>query len=91
MIFVLDAYVGFARPRLKQKPSTERLRDFNRLEARWDVRRRKLKTRLANSQNWVELTGTCVNWPTLARDPESIIRALSRSRKTRKGFYANRS
>lgn len=39
------------------------LHDFDFLAGRWKVRHRKLKTRLANSHDWVEFEGTLYSQP----------------------------
>lgn len=39
--------------------------DFDFLVGSWNVRHRKLKTRLAGSKDWDEFTGTLVNWPVM--------------------------
>ena len=41
------------------------LHDWDFLVGRWNVRHRRLKARLANSTEWDEFGGICVNWPTL--------------------------
>ena len=40
-------------------------RDWDFLLGNWMVRHRRLKARLAGSNEWEEFNGTCVNWPIL--------------------------
>jgi hypothetical protein len=39
------------------------LHDFDFLIGEWQVKHRKLKERLANSNEWIEFEGTCHNYP----------------------------
>ena len=39
--------------------------DWDWLVGTWDVRHRKLRERLVQSQDWFEFDGSCTNWPLL--------------------------
>lgn len=50
-------------PKALQATNLSSLHDFDFLVGRWQVHHRRLKERLANSHEWQEFDGTCVNFP----------------------------
>ena len=53
---------GFAPPIVEPGPAVH---DFDFLHGRWRVRHRRLKQRLAGSDEWDTFEGTCHAWPIL--------------------------
>jgi hypothetical protein len=50
-------------PQRIEKADLSGLHDFDWLIGEWRVQHRRLEERLANSSEWVEFDGTCVNFP----------------------------
>ncbi len=55
----------FARSADFAAPGTGPARDFDFFIGNWNVKHRRLKKRLANSQDWEEFDGTCRCWSML--------------------------
>lgn len=52
-------------PLLRDADLSPKIRDWDFLAGRWNVRHRRLKRRLAGNNEWVSFDGTLVNWPIL--------------------------
>jgi len=58
---VIPADASQDNPQRIEKADLSGLRDFDFLVGDWRVQHRRLKERLANSQEWQEFDGTCSN------------------------------
>lgn len=52
-------------PLLDDRGLSPRIRDWDFLAGRWNVRHRRLKDRLSGSKEWIDFDGTFVNWSIL--------------------------
>ncbi len=59
----MAAYPSQDSPKPKEVANMTGLHDFDFLAGQWQVRHRRLKERLAGSQEWIEFDGTCTGFP----------------------------